>query len=90
MSLVRDKAIVWRHVQALTSFYTIAINNWYDFKEYQADLDILPVSAYTYNDDIDVYRQNATLGIGKLDYIIASGVKQKNIQDQLLFQPILN
>jgi hypothetical protein len=26
-SLVRDKAIVWRHVQALTSFYTIAINN---------------------------------------------------------------
>lgn len=89
MSLVRDKAIVWRHVQALTSFYTIAINNWYDFKEYQADLDILPVSAYTYNDDIDVYRQNATLGIGKLDYIIASGVKQKNIQDQLELEAFL-
>jgi len=28
-----------------------------------------------------VYKNNATLGVGKLDYIIASGTEQKNIQD---------
>lgn len=28
-----------------------------------------------------MYKNNATLGVGKLDYIIASGTKQKNIQD---------
>lgn len=89
MSLIRDKGMVWKHIQALLNFYTIAINNWFDFKEYQADIDILPISPYTYNDDIKVYKENATLGVGKLDYIIASGIKQKNIQDQLSLEKFL-
>lgn len=36
-----------------------------------------------------IYRNNATLGIGKLDYIIASGVKQKNIQDNFNLEQFL-
>ena len=71
------------------NFYTIAINNWFEFKEYQADIDILPISPYTYNDDIVKYKENATLGVGKLDYFIASGIKQKNIQDQLHLESFL-
>lgn len=43
-SLIRDRSFVWKHVQALISFYTIAINNWFDFKTYEADIDILPIS----------------------------------------------
>lgn len=35
------------------------------------------------------YKENATLGVGKLDYIIASGIKQKNIQDQLYLEKFL-
>lgn len=27
------------------------------------------------------YKENATLGVGKIDYIIASGTKQRHIQD---------
>ena len=90
MSLVRDKAVVWKYVQALLNFYTIAINNWFDFKMYEADIDILPISPYTYNDDIEIFRENATLGVGKLDYIIASGIKQRNIADQLFLEDFLN
>lgn len=89
MSLIRDKGIVWKYVQSLVNFYTIAINNWFDFKDYQADIDILPISTYTYNDDIKVYKDNATLGVGKLDYIIATGIKQKNIQDQFYLENFL-
>ena len=89
MSLIRDKGRVWKHVQSLLNFYTIAINNWFEFKEYQADIDILPISPYTYNDDIVKYKENATLGVGKLDYFIASGIKQKNIQDQLHLESFL-
>lgn len=89
MSLIRDKGRVWKHVQSLLNFYTIAINNWFEFKDYQADIDILPISPYTYNDDIVKYKENATLGVGKLDYFIASGVKQKNIQDQLQLESFL-
>ena len=35
------------------------------------------------------YKDNATLGVAKLDYFIASGVKQKNIQDQLNLESFL-
>ena len=49
----------------------------------------MPISTYTYNDDIKVYKDNATLGIGKLDYIIATGIKQKNIQDQFYLESFL-
>lgn len=41
------------------------------------------ISSYTYSDDIEVFKNNATLGVGKIDYLIASGIKQKNIQDTL-------
>lgn len=89
MSLIRDKGRVWRYVQALTNFYTIAINNWFDFKDYQADIDILPISPYTYNDDLEVYKTNATLGVAKLDYLIAAGIKQKNLSDQFELEKFL-
>ena len=82
-SLIRDRSNVWKYVQSLASFYSIAINNWFEFKTYQADIDILPISPYTYEDDIKIYRENATLGVAKLDYLIASGIKQKNIEDVL-------
>lgn len=89
MSLVRDKGFVWRYVQKLVNFYNVAINNWFDFKSYQADIEILPISPYTISDDIKRYKENATLGVGKLDYFIASGIKQKNIQDQLNLENFL-
>ena len=80
MSLIRDKGMVWRYVSALLNFYSIAINNWFDFKGYEADIDILPISPYTYDDDIKIYKENATLGVGKLNYIVASGIKQRDIE----------
>ena len=82
-SLIRDRGLVWKYIQALSSFYSIAINNWFDFKTLQADIDILPISSYTYEDDIKIYKENATLGVGKIDYLVASGIKQKNIEDVL-------
>lgn len=89
MSLRRDKATVWKFAQQIVSFYNIAVNNWFDFKGYQADIDILPISSYTYNDDIEVFKENATLGVNKIDYLIASGIEQKNISDTLLLEKTL-
>lgn len=89
MSLVRDKAMVWKYAQQLVSFYNITVNNWFDFKGYQADIDILPISSYTLTDDIKVYKENATLGVNKIDYLIASGIEQKHITDVLKLENIL-
>ena len=56
---------------------------------YEADIDILPISPYTYSDDIESFKTNASLGVGKLDYIIASGIKQRNIADQMYLEDFL-
>lgn len=90
MAIIRDRSLVWNFVQQLISFYNIAINNWVDFKSYEANIEILPISPYTYNDDIEAYRSNATLGVNKLDFIIASGVKQRHIEDQMALESFLN
>lgn len=89
MSITRDKATVWNFVQQIMSFYNIAVNNYIDFKGYQADISMLPISPYTYQADITEYRSNATLGIGKLQFIVASGMNQKNINDQLELEEML-
>lgn len=89
MALIRDRGSVWKFVQELCNFYNITINSWFDFKDYQADIDILPISSYTYHDDIEIYKNNATLGVGKIDYIVASGIKQIDLQDTFELEKFL-
>lgn len=89
MSLIRDKAIVWKYIKQLVNFYNVALNNHFEFKGYQADIDILQISSYTYSDDIEIYKTNATLGVNKLDFIIASGIEQKHISDILMLEKTL-
>ena len=89
-ALIRDEGYVWQFVQQLTTFFNLAINNYVKLKFYEADLEILRISSYSYKDDIDTFKNNATLGVGKLDYIIASGTKQKNIQDTLDLETYLH
>lgn len=89
LSVQRDKSMVWSFVQQLVNFYNIAINNWFDFGNFQADFEILEISTYSYNEDITNFKTNATLGVGKLRYVVASGIKQKNIQDTLYLETFL-
>jgi hypothetical protein len=36
------------------------------------------------------YKDNATLGVGKLDFIVASGIKQRHIQDAFNLESFLD
>lgn len=36
------------------------------------------------------YKDNATLGVGKLDFIVASGTKQRHIQDSFNLESFLD
>lgn len=88
-SLRRDQSMVWSYVEQLMNFYNMAINNWCDFKGYQAEIQMLRISHYSYEEDVKSYRENATLGVGKLDYLVAAGIKQKNIQDRIELENFL-
>lgn len=81
ISLKREKANVWNIIQKLTLFYNICINNYYNWKPYQAQIDLLPITIYDENEMVTQYINNAGVGIGKLSAVVATGVKQKNIKD---------
>ena len=80
-----DKGIVWRHIEKILNFYNFAINNLeeIDFKGYQADIAMVRVSRDTSSEDIAVYRENAKVGVGIVPFIVASGIKQRNIDSYL-------
>lgn len=82
-SLKRDESIVWKFVQQLTSIFNLAINNSFNFKGYQCDLSILPITYYNRTEMMNIYKEGATLGVGKLEYIVSTGTKQVDIQAKI-------
>ena len=87
--LKRDISIIWKYVQQLVSYYNIVVNNSFNFQSYQCDLSILPITIYDENDKITQYKDGATLGVNKLEYIVSTGVKQINLQSKLELEKFL-
>lgn len=88
-SILRDKSIVWKYVQQIVSFYNIVINNSFNFKGYQCDFNILPITVYDEKEMLLHYKEGATLGVTKLEYIVASGVKQVNLDSKFELEDML-
>lgn len=89
-SLKRDANYVWNFVQKLQNFYNIAINNVKSFGPYQCSLRILPINAYNRKEMLEELHQSATLGIGIIDYMVASGINQIDIEAELDLQEHLD
>lgn len=88
-ALLRDKSSVWKHIQELVSFYNVVINNSFNFKGYQCDFNILPITIYDEQDMLLQYKEGATLGINKLEYAVATGVKQINLASKFELEDFL-
>ena len=73
------ETIVWRYVQQIIKFYNITINNSFNFRGYQCDLTMLPLSVYNFSNQLLQYKEGATLGVSKLEYIVALGTRQIDI-----------
>lgn len=83
LSNQRDQNFVWRFVEQLVSFYNLAVNNIYNFGDYQLSFRVLPISPYDEKEKLEIYRSNATLGVGLVDLVVASGIKQVDIESTL-------
>ena len=86
----RDRNFVWRYVEQLVNFYNLAANNIYNFGDYQLSFRVLPISPYDEKEKLEMYRANATLGVGVVDLIVASGIKQVDIESTLELEENLN
>lgn len=73
----------------MVNFYNLTINNSFNFKGYQCDLTILPITVYNENDKILLYKEGATLGVTKLEYIVSTGVKQINLESKFNLEDFL-
>jgi hypothetical protein len=81
MSFKIDKASVIRHLNNIETFLNIAMNNAYNFSPYEARIKLLHISVRDEASDIEKYQESAKFGIGKLEAIVASGVRQSEILD---------
>lgn len=90
ISIQRDMKYVWRYVEQLVNFYNLAANNIYNFGDYQLSFRVLPISPYDEKEKLEIYRANATLGVGVVDLIVASGTKQVDIESTLELEENLN
>ena len=89
-SLRRNESIIWKYVQEIMSFYNIAINTHYNFIPYQCSLNMLPLSVYNFAQNILQYKEGATLGTAKLEYIVSLGTKQVDIPSKIEVEDFLH
>lgn len=71
------------------NFYNVTVNHSFNFKGYQCDIIMLPVTIYNQQEMIDLYNQSATLGVSKIEYIVSTGVKQIHIGAKMELEDFL-
>ena len=88
-SLQRDQSYIFKQLDLIINFYNLAINNLYNFNPYQASINLLHISNYDEIVKIPLYMSNANFGIGKLEAIVATGIKQRDITDKYELEKFL-
>ena len=88
-SLRRKESIIWKYVQELVNFYNLVINNQFNFKGYQCNINMLPLSVYNFEKNLLQYKEGATLGVSRLEYIVSLGVKQIDIPSKIELETFL-
>lgn len=79
-TIKRDKAFVWDFLQNVMLFYNVTINNLINFKPYQAKINLLPISVQLEDKDVQRYIEYAGAGIGRLQAVVATGIKQIDLE----------
>ena len=85
-----DKAYMWKFLVQMNNFINLVLNQLYNFKPFQAEVNILPITVTEEDDSVRLYRESATVGIGKLEAVIATGVKQRSLQDRAKLEQMIN
>ena len=89
-NLRTDKAYMWKYLVQLNNFINLVLNQLYNFKPFQAEVNILPITVAEEDDFIRLYRESATVGIGKLEAVVSTGVKQRSLQDRAKLEQMIN
>ena len=89
-SIKKDAAYVFKQLDIVTNFYNLAVNRLYNFTPYEVRINLLRMSVYDEVEKIEMYIKNAGFGVGKLEAVVSTGVKQKDINDKFKLEQYLN
>lgn len=88
-SQTRDLNYVWNFIEKITIFFNLAVNNIYNFHDYQVSLRLLPISPYNEAEKLEQFKANATLGVDKIGFIVSSGIKQVDLESTMELEEFL-
>ena len=62
----------------------VLVNNLYraKFKPFQAEIRLLPITVAKEADQVKTYRENASFGLGRVEAVVSTGIKQKHLSDR--------
>ena len=90
-SIKADGGMIWNWIMQLQKFYNLALNNYFSFdNNTELSLQFLKVNVHTEKEDLERYINNAQFGIGKIDALVASGVNETTMMEQLALEQELN
>ena len=70
---------MWNFYTTVMAFYNMTFNNLINFKPYQCQINLLPISVQCESEDVHRYIEYAGAGIGRLQAAVATGMKQRNL-----------
>lgn len=85
-----DKAFVWNFITQFNVYINLIVNQLYSFKNSQAIIKFLPITVHKEKETVAAFRENASFGIGKLDALMAAGIKQKDLINEIKLEKELN
>jgi hypothetical protein len=85
-----DKGFVWKFIVEINNYVNLIINQLFNFRPFQAEINLLPITLVEEANTIQRYRENASFGIGKLEAVVATGMKQKHFHDKAKLEEVLD
>ena len=79
-----DQAFVWKYLTEINTYMNVLVNNLYKskFKPFQAEIRLLPITIAKEADQVKTYRENASFGLGRMEAVVSTGIKQKHLSDR--------
>lgn len=82
-SIATDRGFINGIIEKFNVFFNIAINTYYNLSPYQGELTVLNIDVHNETEQIKQYTEHAKFGVGITQAIIATGIKQSTITNQL-------
>lgn len=74
-----DKSFVWNAYKEIELILNLVVSNLLPSSNLQARFQFLPITMHGESEAVKIYREGAAFGIGKLDAIVAAGIRQSDI-----------